>query len=250
MLNKQIVKFTKSLQNKKFRREYSQFIVEGEKSVLEVLNSDFTIHKLIVTEYFLKKYPTVVSVYKDRLEMAGDTELDQIGSLQSNDSAIAICHMKQELLPAHAHIPGNWIIVLDQINDPGNLGTIIRIADWYGITSIVCSDDTADVYNPKVINASKGSFTRVSVWYTDIQHFLEKADRPVYGADLEGINIHNTTFPAKGIIVMGNEAHGISVEVKDMIQHVITIPRFGKAESLNVGIATAICCDRICSSQF
>jgi TrmH family RNA methyltransferase len=247
MLNKQTVKFTKSLQNKKFRREYSQFIVEGEKSVLEVLDSDFIVHKLLVTNFFLNKYENKLKPFSECIEIAGDHELDTIGSLQSNDAAIAICNIKTEELSAHTS--DGWIIALDQINDPGNLGTIIRIADWYGISTIVCSEDTADVYNPKVINASKGSFIRVSIFYTDLLSFLKKSERPVYGADLTGENIHTISFPKSGIIVMGNEAHGISDRISNMIQHTITIPRFGQAESLNVGIATAIFCDRIRSSS-
>jgi TrmH family RNA methyltransferase len=177
------------------------------------------------------------------IEIAGDTELNDIGSLQTNDSAIAVCDSKEEEIPGI--ISDEWVIVLDNINDPGNLGTIIRIADWYGIKKIVCSEDTADLYNPKVINASKGSFLRVSLSYTGLPGFLKKQHVAVYGADLHGENIHKTTFSTSGILVMGNEAHGISAEVKALLTNSLTIPRFGMAESLNVGIATAICCDRI-----
>lgn len=247
MLTKQIVKFTKSLQNKKFRRLYNQFIIEGEKSVAEVLSSDLKIEKLLLTAYFYTKYKKALAPFAAVIEMAGDNELDSIGSLQSNDSAIAICGITEAVLPQD--IENEWIIVLDNINDPGNLGTIIRIADWYGITKIVCSEDTADFYNPKVINASKGSFLRVTVHYTDLPAFLKKQQVPVYGADLNGENIHTASFKQEGILVMGNEAHGISAAVKACITQMITIPRFGQAESLNVGIATAICCDRIKSAQ-
>ncbi|MBC7451497.1 MAG: RNA methyltransferase [Cytophagales bacterium] len=247
MLNKQTVKFTKSLQNKKFRRLYNQFIVEGEKSVLEVMTSDFSIDKILVTQTFINKYKRELKSFSERLEIATEAELADAGSLQSNDAAIAICAIKTLDLPAT--FADDWIICLDTINDPGNLGTIIRIADWYGISTIVCSEDTADVYNPKVINASKGSFIRVSVYYTNLQGFLTAANRPVYAADLQGENIHTTLFPSKGILVMGNEAHGMTAEVKKLIQHTITIPRYGHAESLNVGIATAIFCDRIRSSN-
>jgi len=243
MLTKQTVKFTKSLQNKKFRRLYKQFIIEGEKTVLEVLDSDVSIQKLLVTAYFKNKYAVELKRFEKIIEVAGDTELNDIGSLQSNDSAIAICAIKEE--QAAGIISKEWAIVLDNINDPGNLGTIIRIADWYGIKKIICSEDTADLYNPKVINASKGSFLRVSLSYTDLPAFLKEQKVTIYGADLHGENIHKTTFPAEGILVMGNEAHGIGDEVKKVLSHSLTIPRFGMAESLNVGIATAICCDRI-----
>lgn len=243
MLTKQTVKFTKSLQNKKFRRLYKQFIIEGEKTVLEVLDSDLSIHKLLVTAYFKNKYAVELKPFEKIIEMAGDTELNDIGSLQSNDSAIAICNIKDE--EVFNIISKEWVIVLDNINDPGNLGTIIRIADWYGIKKIICSEDTADLYNPKVINASKGSFLRVTLSYTDLPLFLQQQHVAIYGADLHGENIHKTTFSDEGILVMGNEAHGISNEVKKLLSNSLTIPRFGMAESLNVGIATAICCDRI-----
>lgn len=247
MLTKQTVKFTKSLQNKKFRRLYNQFIIEGEKSVLEVLSSDFKIEKLLVTSYFHTKYKQLLAPFSALIELAGDMELDTIGSLQSNDAAIAVCVEKDVTLPES--IKGEWVIALDNINDPGNLGTIIRIADWYGITKIICSEDTADFYNPKVINASKGSFLRVQVHYTDLPVFLKQQSVSVYGADLHGENIHTAVFEKEGILVMGNEAHGISGEVKACITQMVTIPKFGQAESLNVGIATAICCDRIKSVQ-
>lgn len=247
MLTKQTVKFTKSLQIKKFRRLYNQFIIEGEKSVLEVLTSDFNIQKLLITSYFQNKYKKELQPFSDRIEIAGDKELDDIGSLQSNDSAIAICEIKNYTLPAVLN--PEWVLVLDNVNDPGNLGTIIRIADWYGISRIICSEDTADIYNPKVINSSKGSFLRVQVYYENLPEFLGRQKMEIFAADLQGENIHKVVFPGAGMLVMGNEAHGISADVKKYITRTITIPQFGKAESLNVGIATAICCDRIRSSQ-
>jgi TrmH family RNA methyltransferase len=247
MLSKQTVKFTKSLQNKKFRRLYKQFIIEGEKPVLEVLGADLSIHKLLVTAYFQSKYASALKPYSKIIEIAGDNELHDIGTLQTNDAAIAICDMKEEVFPTD--LSKEWSIMLDNVNDPGNLGTIIRIADWYGISTIICSEDTADLYNPKVINASKGSFLRVNVFYTDLSEFLKEQRIAIYGADLKGENIHKISFAKAGILVMGNEAHGISEEVKKYIRYTLTIPRFGQAESLNVGIATAICCDRIRSSQ-
>jgi RNA methyltransferase, TrmH family len=247
MLTKQTVKFTKSLQIKKFRRLYNQFIIEGEKSVLEVLTSDFNIQKLLITSYFQNKYKKELQPFTSRIELAGDKELDDIGSLQSNDSAIAICEIKNYELPEVLN--PEWVLALDNVNDPGNLGTIIRIADWYGISRIICSEDTADIYNPKVINSSKGSFLRVQVCYVNLPDFLARQKMEIFAADLQGENIHKTVFPVAGILVMGNEAHGISADVKKYITRTITIPQFGKAESLNVGIATAICCDRIRSTQ-
>jgi TrmH family RNA methyltransferase len=135
------------------------------------------------------------------------------------------------------------VIVLDEIKDPGNLGTIIRIADWYGIDNIVASKNTVDFYNPKVITATKGSFTRVNMFYTDLNDFLSKTKLPILGAFLNGENIHETKFPVSGILVMGNESNGVSKEIEILITKKITIPAYGKAESLNVAIATAIILD-------
>jgi TrmH family RNA methyltransferase len=135
--------------------------------------------------------------------------------------------------------------VLDDIRDPGNLGTILRIADWYGIRKLICSSSTADVYNPKVISASKGSFTRVEWYYCELNAYLKERSVPVYGAFLDGANVHTHGFEKSGYIVLGNEANGISFEVEQLVSQRITIPRFGGAESLNVGIATAIICDNL-----
>jgi TrmH family RNA methyltransferase len=138
-----------------------------------------------------------------------------------------------------------FALVLDDIRDPGNLGTIIRTADWYGITRIIASSETADFYNSKVITSTMGSFTRVGIFYTTLEQYLAQSTLPVFGAYLEGKNIHETRFGSGGLIVIGNESHGIRPELEKFITDKITIPRFGKAESLNAAIATAIICDSI-----
>ncbi len=134
-------------------------------------------------------------------------------------------------------------MALESINDPGNLGAIIRIADWYGIEKILCSSDTVDFYNPKVIAASMGSFLRVQVQYGDLSELLKNTALPVLGAFLDGTNVHKFQFPTEGILVIGSEAHGISPALEKIVTEKITIPRTGKAESLNAAIATAIICD-------
>jgi RNA methyltransferase, TrmH family len=229
MLSKNVVKYLNSLQLKKYRQEHGSFLVEGAKSVVELLASDFE----------LEKQPF-------RVEIATPDELSRVGTLQTNDAALAVVKTKpNDFLYAEKQ---EYVLVLDDIRDPGNLGTIIRIADWYGITKIICSLTTTDWYNPKVIAASKGSFTRVHGYYTDLVNYLEKVRNTehgtsIYGTFLEGKNIHQTTFADTGYIVMGNESNGISPIVETFITQKITIPRFGGAESLNVGIAAAVVLD-------
>jgi len=181
-----------------------------------------------------------------RVEIATPDQLSRVGTLQTNDTALAVVKTKPNgFLCVEAQ---EYALILDDVRDPGNLGTIIRIADWYGISKIVCSLTTTDWYNPKVIAASKGSFTRVRGYYVDLEDYIlseqKKSDHlHFYGAFLEGQNIHQTTFAETGYIIMGNESNGISAAIEKHITHKITIPRFGQAESLNVGIATAVVLD-------
>lgn len=244
MLSKNQSKYLNSLQQKKYRQEYGHFLVEGGKSVLELLDADFQIETIFVTDKFYKENTQKLEKQPFRLEIATADELAKAGSLQSNDTAIAVVKTKpNDFLYADT---SEYVLILDDIRDPGNLGTIIRIADWYGITKIVCSLTTTDWYNPKVIAASKGSFTRVRGYYTELEDYFEKiksTESKIYGTFLEGENIYKTTFGQTGYIVMGNESNGISPQVEKYITHKITIPRFGGAESLNVGIATAIVLD-------
>jgi TrmH family RNA methyltransferase len=179
-----------------------------------------------------------------RVEIVSADELSRVGTLESNNAAIAVVRTKENH-PLLAE-SGEIVLVLDDVRDPGNLGTILRIADWYGIYKIICSRTTAEVYNPKVISASKGSFARVRWYYTDLVDYLQnRADQqPVYGAFLGGENIHSMPFGQEGgYLVMGNEANGIHSELIPVLTQKITIPRFGGAESLNVGIATAVILD-------
>jgi TrmH family RNA methyltransferase len=243
MFSKNKAKFIKSLQIKKFRTEYQQFLVEGAKSVLELINSDYVINDLLVTENFQKEYASALSKRNIQPTVIKESELSNISSFSSNNSALAIVSMKEN---KSLFIKNNeWGIILDDIKDPGNMGTIIRIADWYGIHKIICSETSADFYNPKVISSSMGSFTRVNIFYCDLKTFLPSVQQPVYAADLEGKDVHQYSFSSGGYLLMGNESEGLSTEVKKYITEKIHIPRYGYAESLNVAIATAIICDNI-----
>ncbi|HSZ24919.1 MAG TPA: RNA methyltransferase [Cytophagaceae bacterium] len=243
MFSKNKAKFIKSLQIKKFRTEYKQFLVEGTKSIIELINSDFVINELFVTEKFLDDFNFILQKKKIKTTVVKENELNNISSFSTNNSALAICATKEnEPLLIQKE---EWVIVLDEIKDPGNLGTIIRIADWYGIQKIICAETTADFYNPKVISSSMGSFTRVRIYYCDLQNFLASANLPVFAADLEGKDVHTFHFPKGGYLLMGNESDGLSKEVRKYITEKIHIPKYGYAESLNVAIATAIICDNI-----
>jgi len=241
MLSKNTVKFIKSLHQKKYRSEHRKFFVEGEKSVVEVLSSDFKTELLIATDSFLDKNHTLISKSKVEVIQASQKQLETLGQYQSNDSALAVVCMKENL--GFTPSKGELILALDDVRDPGNLGTIIRIADWYGIKNLLFSHQTADFYNPKVIQSTMGSFTRVDFFYADLEEFLKNWGLPVYGAYLEGENIHELSKIDPGVILMGNESKGISQEVGELVTQKITIPAFGSAESLNVAIATAILCD-------
>ena len=246
MLSTNQRKYIQSLHQKKYRQQHGAFLVEGAKSVQEVLDSDFTIDVLVATEAFCKENAVLTDHQRLPIEIVSATELERIGTLESNNAALAVVRTKENL-PLVAD-SDEIVLVLDDIRDPGNLGTILRIADWYGIRKLICSETTADVYNPKVISASKGSFTRVSWWYGDLVNFFTQqksanAEKSVYGAFLGGDDVHQTKFEVSGYLVMGNESNGIRPELASFVTQKITIPRYGGAESLNVGIATAIIID-------
>ncbi|PWJ59215.1 TrmH family RNA methyltransferase [Dyadobacter jejuensis] len=250
MLSKNRIKYINALKNKKFRQAYGAFIVEGAKSVIELIQSDFTIEFILATDEFRQKYTTILSEHTPPLETVGPKDLEGIGSFQTNDSCLAVAKVKNNDLLLKS--PGEYILALDDIRDPGNLGAIIRVADWYGIHKIICSKDTTDWYNPKVVAASKGSFTRVLPYYTDLyQYFGEYGSGEfIGGAFLGGSSLYEFEFPkAGGFVVMGNESNGIGEMVSKHITHQITIPRMGGAESLNVGIATAIIIDNLRRGQ-
>jgi TrmH family RNA methyltransferase len=240
MLSKAKVKLIKSLQLKKYRKQEQSFLIEGRKGVEELLKSDFKVTTVCATRAFIDAHDLGK---KTEVIEASPSELESIGSVETNDSVLAIAQMKDNVRPS---IRSNeYALVLDDIRDPGNLGTIIRTADWYNIRYVIASEETADLYNPKVIRSTMGSFCRVDVYYTSLTDFLRSMDMTVYGAFLGGSNIHQLKFAQGGLIVVGNESNGVSPEVEKLITQKITIPRFGAAESLNVGIATGIILDNL-----
>lgn len=240
MLSKATIKFIKSLQVKKYRKQEQCFVIEGAKSVQELLKSDFEILKLLGTSDFLSniKVPFNAEVVE-----VSEKELDGLGEFQTNHSALAVARLKPNTPTQPAS--EEYALVLDDIRDPGNLGTIIRTADWYGILKIIASPETADFYNPKVISATMGSFTRTEIFYTDLSVFFEKNNLPVYGAYLEGTHVHEVTFTPGGLILIGSESHGISPALENFVTEKITIPKYGEAESLNAAIATAVILDNL-----
>ncbi len=239
MISKTHITYIRSLHDKAIRHEEWLFLVEWRKSIGEFIDSGFE----IIEWFFTEKY-TLTKKFSFPVNIVTDTELSRITTLNTNDSGVLLVKMKSNTLPKIQK--NELVLVLDCINDPGNLWTIIRTADWYGISHIIASRDTVDCYNGKVLMATMGSFSRVSIYYTDIDQYLSKITWKIYWAFLNGENIHTKKIYQDWIhIVIGSEAHGISSDIEKYITDKITIPRFGLAESLNAGVATAIIVDRI-----
>ena len=234
MVSKNQIKTITGLQQKKYRKEHKMFIAEGVKVVEELLNSHFELQQLFTTQNDFTNIP-----HGKRVEVT-DAELKKISALTTANTCLAVFSIPED----ENKLPDSGLIVaLDEVRDPGNLGTIIRMCDWFGVTHLVCSHGCVDVYNPKVIQATMGSVTRVKVIYTDLQGYLKNTSLPVYGTFMDGENIYTQSLPQNGIVVFGNEANGISQEIEDVVTNKISIPRFGKlqqTESLNVATATAI----------
>jgi len=243
MLSKSQVSLLKSLQHKKERKQNGLFLVEGHKSVVEFINSDYRIDAIYHAASFDPKMLNLSR--KINLYNISVTDIERMSSLKTPQEVIALVQIPQYPMLNNQKLKQKFSLVLDGVQDPGNMGTIIRTADWFGIADIICSDDTVDAYNPKVVQASMGSLARINVHYTDIETVLPQLDLPIYGAMLQGENIYNTQFGSEGLLVMGNEGNGVRPAVERLISKPVTIPRLGKAESLNVGIATALFCAEI-----
>ncbi|MEI8339840.1 MAG: RNA methyltransferase [bacterium] len=241
MLSKNEIKDIRGLKDKKNRQESGLFIVEGGKSVLELIQSNFEIVNLLLTEEFLKENEKVILDSGLPFEIMRQSEIEGIGTFESNSAGLAIAKQKPNI-ETKIEV-GEIVLALDEVKDPGNLGTIIRIADWYGIKKIIASTNTTDFYNSKTIAATMGSFTRINVYYTDLKDFLPKTELPILGAFMTGENVHTLKFPIGGILLMGNESNGIHADLENIITQRVNIPRFGGAESLNVSIATAVILD-------
>ena len=233
MLSKNQVKLIQKLQQKKYRNELNLFIVEGKKSIMEFLQAGYRLELLIATEVFA----TVLN--GQPITLVSKEELRKVSSLKNPDEGLAIFHQRQH----KGILQEGVILALDNVQDPGNLGTLIRLCDWFGIETLICNSQTVDCYNPKVVQATMGSLTRVAVHYVDLAGFLATCALPLYAMDLDGENLYTTEFPEDCVLILGNEANGISPEVRALTDGIITIPRFGKlqqTESLNVAMAGAI----------
>ena len=230
-LSKNHLKLITSLSQKKYRHKYKLFIVEGIKVVQEFLNSSYELEILFSTESSFS--------YLDSFIEVSEQELKKISSLKTPNKVIALFKIPVEKNSSSSGL----IVALDAINDPGNLGTIIRLCDWFGIDQLLCSKETVDCYNTKVVQSSMGSLTRVAISYIDLKEYLTSVSIPVFIADMDGDNIYKMKPPTSAVLVMGNEANGISNSIKQIVSTKITIPRYGNSqltESLNVATATAI----------
>ena len=246
MLSKNKIKQIQSLNRKKNRDESGLFLVEGNKMVEEALRSGFSVQTLVCTASFLNDHPEIRSQANELIE-ADSQSIQKASLMQNPQDALAVVCQPVHFEPV-LNLKNDLILALDFIQDPGNLGTILRIADWFGINSVICSENTVDVFNPKVVQASMGAIFRVKTRYTNLENFFTEAGKnqiPVYGTFLEGKDIYTEELTRNGILVLGNEGNGISPEAARLVSHKIFIPSFssGKgSESLNVAIAAAICC--------
>ena len=233
MLSKNQIKLITSLQQKKQRFANQLFFAEGIKVIQELVESNFELVHLYTTQNDFEE------VSQDKKTIISANELKKISALATQNSCLGVFRIQAD----KKIIESGLILALDSIRDPGNLGTILRLCDWFGIDQIVCSKDAVDIYNPKVVQATMGSIARVNVNYIDLENFIGQTQLPVFGTFMQGNIIYKTDLPQEGIIVMGNEANGISPELEKVIKNRLTIPRFGslqKTESLNVATATAI----------
>tara|TARA_B100001094_G_C18087661_1_gene748633 strand:+ start:334 stop:1059 length:726 start_codon:yes stop_codon:yes gene_type:complete len=231
LISKSQIKLIRSLQQKKYRSKLKLFVAEGPKVINEFLTAKFKLHSL---------YTTVENLFIDvNSEIISDEEISKISFLKNANNSVAVF-----TIPEQKKLKKEGLtLLLDSIRDPGNLGTIIRLSDWFNITNIVCSSDSVDCFNPKVIQATMGSISRVSISYCDLAEYLSLNDHPVYAGTMDGKNIYKEKLPENAIVVVGNEANGISDAILKLTNHKIGIPRFGnnhQTESLNVAAATAI----------
>ena len=233
MVSKNQIKLIKSLQQKKYRLVNRLFIAEGVKVIQELLQSNFELEHLYLTENIFTE------IHSGKKTVVTEEDLKKISALTTASNCLAVFKIPNETEMETLGL----IVALDDIRDPGNLGAIIRLCDWFGIRQIWCSKETVDVYNPKVVQATMGSIARVNVSYVDLATCISKSKLPIFGTFMDGENVYNKKLPTAGILVLGNEANGISVDLEKIISHRLAIPRFGaiqKTESLNVATATAI----------
>ncbi|WP_090981858.1 TrmH family RNA methyltransferase [Pedobacter suwonensis] len=240
MLSKSQISFIKSLHQKKYRKEHGLFIVEGIKSIQEFFQSSYQIHTIFYNSeqyHLLPKLPANINLFEVK-----NAELEKISTLQTPQGFLALVHIPKNKELALKELENQFTLVLDGIQDPGNMGTIIRTADWFGFKNIICSPDCVEVFNPKTVQATMGSLARINIHEADLPALLENNTIPVFGALLDGESIYKTQWGTEGLVILGNEGKGISAEVIKKINKPVTIPRVGAAESLNVAVSAAIFC--------
>lgn len=233
MVSKNQIKLITSLQQKKYRFANQLFFAEGIKVIQELVESNFELVHLYTTQKDFEE------ISNDKRTIIAESDLKRMSALATPNSCLALFKIPSE----KKIIASGLILALDSIRDPGNLGTILRLCDWFGIGQLICSKETVDIYNPKVVQATMGSIARVNVNYVDLESYIGQTKMPVFGTFMDGDNIYKTNLPQEGIIIMGNEANGISTELEKLAKNRLAIPRFGnlqKTESLNVATATAI----------
>jgi len=237
MLTKNQIKELRQLHQKKFRVLQQQFLVEGVKMVKELIGSNHKFRAVYCVKTMAAEFPSAMVISNDQMA--------QLSALTTPPGVIAVVDIPP-LLPQN--FTKGWTLVLNDISDPGNMGTLLRTADWFGIQQVVCSENCVDVFNSKVVQASMGAIFRVSVHYTDVLKVLadcRKKEIPVFAADMRGKVLHDVVFPKTGLLVMGSESHGIGEEIKSLVSECITIPGKGNSESLNVSVAAGIICSRL-----
>jgi TrmH family RNA methyltransferase len=240
MLSKNKAKFIKSLQLKKNREGIGCFVVEGQKSVIELIGSSFQIETVICTDEFLRQNKKSLQGKKFDLVLCSPSELEGVSSFKTANGALAVARIQPDSSPFDLR---GLTLALDGVREPGNLGSIVRIADWFGIGAILASQDTVDFYNPKVLQASMGSFCRVPVHYAKLEEIFKGLSLSIYAASKEGDSIHDFAFKKDCVLLLGNESRGISNSLEGFIHRTIGIPGYGSADSLNVSMAAAIICD-------
>ncbi len=218
-------------------------MIEGIKSITEFINSSYQIHSIYYTPAYFSQLPKNLANIK--LFEVNNAELEKISTLQNPQGVLALVYIPAKQEVDTTSLKGQFSLVLDDVQDPGNFGTIIRTADWFGIKNVICSENTVEAYNPKTVQSTMGSLCRVNIVYTSLDSFLASAKLPVFGALLDGQNIYQTNWGNEGLILLGNEGHGIGSALLDQITTPVTIPRMGGAESLNVAVSAAIFCSEI-----
>jgi len=240
MLSKAQNKYIRSLTQQKFRNEYKLFIAEGSKIALEWLHSHAPVKMVITTAEWAHEHGSTIARHPEAdCHIVKEFELLNLSALKTPNQALLVIPY-----PPHENIPvvNEWYIALDEIQDPGNMGTIIRIADWFGINNIICSPGCVDIYNPKVVQSAMGGHLRVKLFESDLVQFLDSVSLPKLAATLNGQNVYETDKPKAGVLIIGNESKGVSEKILDMATQKITIPRKGGAESLNAGVSAGILC--------